>query len=1044
MRKVLLIAALIAVAAPLSAFDTNTCSGDLCIQPISWNIIGLDSNAPTTSGPNEFMVGARVCNTSPTVTLTNVTTKLWWLSVNAAIGLSDIDTIAIPELKPGICNDFYYNGLVTRAKANHNTSRNYRVSVWADQAPAVNLGTAPWLVTGAVATPIERQLYVEKLVSQNRNQVLGISGPTDVFVGGIYTYEVDWSTATGGYEQIEHFVNLRNNTFRLLESHTDYAVPTGATNDSIYGDACGWDDLITSGTYRSCIGPTNYSGGKAGGSTITSWFTVKILGAGSGTLTTLIYDYSGSSYHYNSDYGQAYNSLLITAQAASDLQITISDSPDPATIGSTITYTGTVTNAGLSPVLSTDAGKVTFTIPAGTSLNTGGGALSDGVDFGAQDSDWSCSTSGSTVTCTLIGNMTDQVPATAGTFDAYVANYTFGVTVLSGTTGTAMLAAASVTSNLVDSYPSNNAATTTTYFAAPTDADLAVTNVVSSPVVTDSGTVTFTQTLTNNGPASATDPVFTTTVPSGSDLTAFTPESGWTCGVPAPPVTLPLAGPATITCTADSGTLSSGSSAQFLLTITETTATDGSALTSTATVSSATRDPNSSNNLASATTYKVANGSANLEITVTDNPDPVVAGETILYDNCIRNNGPTASVATYSYTLPANTTFTYVDYPAGWSCTTPNVGSAGTVSCTSNSALPADPDICYELDVVVTVSSTYPLSSVPYSATLTGSVPDSVSPNVAVESTALAAASSSDLSISKSAPANASVGTPMTYSIVVTNNGPAAAPPNTTVTDSVPVAMTINSVSSPCTVLGQDVSCVFTSAIPVGGVQVITINVTPNSGAGSTITNSATVANASDPVAGNNTATADTFIYAATVATMFEAAAARNGDVVEIDWNTSFEVDNLGFNLYREAGASRQQVNPSLIAGSALIVGQGSQFTAGFSYHSTDRAPVEGSVYWIESIALDGTTVWHGPIVPRDGSLAKSLMRSRVGLRSRCLDRRVGEGVRRRPGAAVRHRGDERREDPRGKRRSLPRDPGATRRLGLRSRIQPVGPAVDG
>ena len=32
------------------------------IRPISWNIIGLDSNSPA-SGPYRFPIGARVCNT---------------------------------------------------------------------------------------------------------------------------------------------------------------------------------------------------------------------------------------------------------------------------------------------------------------------------------------------------------------------------------------------------------------------------------------------------------------------------------------------------------------------------------------------------------------------------------------------------------------------------------------------------------------------------------------------------------------------------------------------------------------------------------------------------------------------------------------------------------------------------------------------------------------------------------------------------------------------------------------------------------------------
>src|SRR5881628_975075 len=35
----------------------------LTVTPITWNVIGVDSNDPINSGPDTFMVGPRVCNT---------------------------------------------------------------------------------------------------------------------------------------------------------------------------------------------------------------------------------------------------------------------------------------------------------------------------------------------------------------------------------------------------------------------------------------------------------------------------------------------------------------------------------------------------------------------------------------------------------------------------------------------------------------------------------------------------------------------------------------------------------------------------------------------------------------------------------------------------------------------------------------------------------------------------------------------------------------------------------------------------------------------
>jgi hypothetical protein len=127
-------------------------------------------------------------------------------------------------------------------------------------------------------TPANRELYIEKLNSQNRNTVGGLFGPTSLQVGGIYTFNVLWSTAPGGYEQLEHFVNLTNTSFRLLSSYSVYDQPVAAVNTTIYADACGWDNNFLSGTYRSCIGPTNYPGGKTGGN-VNTYFTVQILGA---------------------------------------------------------------------------------------------------------------------------------------------------------------------------------------------------------------------------------------------------------------------------------------------------------------------------------------------------------------------------------------------------------------------------------------------------------------------------------------------------------------------------------------------------------------------------------------------------------------------------------------------------------------------------------------------------------------------------------------------------------------------------------------------
>src|SRR5437773_12225203 len=44
---------------------------------------------------------------------------------------------------------------------------------------------------------------------------------------------------------------------------------------------------------------------------------------------------------------------------------------------------------------------------------------------------------------------------------------------------------------------------------------------------------------------------------------------------------------------------------------------------------------------------------------------------------------------------------------------------------------------------------------------------------------------------------------------------------------------------------------------------------------------------------------------------------------VLIEWHTGFEIDILGFNIYREQNGHRERLNPGIIAGTALIAGQG-------------------------------------------------------------------------------------------------------------------------
>ncbi|HWT15543.1 MAG TPA: Calx-beta domain-containing protein [Patescibacteria group bacterium] len=74
--------------------------------------------------------------------------------------------------------------------------------------------------------------------------------------------------------------------------------------------------------------------------------------------------------------------------------------------------------------------------------------------------------------------------------------------------------------------------------------------------------------------------------------------------------------------------------------------------------------------------------SADLSISVTDSPDPVVQGQNITYVVTLTNLGPNnAPAANFSLPLPIGTTFVSLTQPGMWNCSTPAVGAHGTVSC---------------------------------------------------------------------------------------------------------------------------------------------------------------------------------------------------------------------------------------------------------------------------------------------------------------------------------------------------------------------------
>ena len=113
--------------------------------------------------------------------------------------------------------------------------------------------------------------------------------------------------------------------------------------------------------------------------------------------------------------------------------------------------------------------------------------------------------------------------------------------------------------------------------------------------------------------------------------------------------------------------------------------------------------------------------SADLSVTKVDTPDPVNTGSNLTYTITVNNNGPDAADASWTDTLPAGTTFVDLSSPGGWSCTTPDAGDTGTVSCSNPSFTVGSSVFTLTVAVAPTVAAGSTISN---TATATSSTPD--------------------------------------------------------------------------------------------------------------------------------------------------------------------------------------------------------------------------------------------------------------------------------------------------------------------------------
>ena len=309
---------------------------------------------------------------------------------------------------------------------------------------------------------------------------------------------------------------------------------------------------------------------------------------------------------------------VLEVDTLTDVTVAKSFSPNPVTTGLPATVTLTAMNAGPSNALNVVASDV---LPAGL-------AFVSSTD---------CSESAGIVSC---GFGSVAMPSTP--------TLSFVVNVDPGATGN-VPNLATIATTTPESDDTNNLATSVLSIGAETD--LMLTKTAQPAVVTQRDLITYTLTVTNNGPSDAQNVVLTDTLPGFTSLL-----SSRGCG---------FAG--------DVVTLGAGASASFTIRV-RVAPNASAALTNTASVASTTIDPNPANNFASATT--ALDGATRLSASQFVTPNPLVAGAPATKRITVINIGPGAATNVV-LTDPLPDGLTFASAPAGCSF------AGGVVTCTA-------------------------------------------------------------------------------------------------------------------------------------------------------------------------------------------------------------------------------------------------------------------------------------------------------------------------------------------------------------------------
>ncbi|QJB32196.1 DUF11 domain-containing protein [Chitinophaga oryzae] len=526
------------------------------------------------------------------------------------------------------------------------------------------------------------------------------------------------------------------------------------------------------------------------------------------------------------------SSDTVTTTITSDpvLQI-VKTGPDKASAGTQITYQLLVTNTGPS--------------------NATGVAITDILPSHLLYASWTATANGTGTSVSAAAgtgniNLTGNIPAGA----ANNISITIHGTVDSSFSGTLTNTA---TAGITGKTPVSDSRTTTV------TNDPNVTIVKSGPATISAGQpVVYTLDVTNSGPSNASNVAISDNLPAGLQ------QVSWTAAVTGAGTTVSAAsGNGNIAVT---GNIPAGAANKITFTI---SAVVDPAYTSASIANTATAAvPGKTPSVSTVTTQ--VNNITDLNI-VKSGPQQVTAGQHVTYTIVVNNAGPANAVGCrIADVIPPglqNVTWTATAAGAGTSVS----AAAGTGNVDITASIPAGTG--NNVTIVVNGKSDPATTVTTLKNTATATPPPGATdPTPAISTVTTAVDRKADLVIIKAGPADKAAGQPISYQLLITNNGPSDVP-GAVIRDAIPAQITnitfTAAANGTAQVLTTDLSgnnLTVTGSIPAGTGNSITVNINGVVNAGATpgtIRNTATVtppAGITETVPGTNTSTINTNI----------------------------------------------------------------------------------------------------------------------------------------------------------------------------------------